>query len=114
MAKITDPKPPDQPEEGSDPPETAGEGTPEAKASEQTVMTKNERTHERENAEEKARALKELDDAPVVKVLGYMDGSIAVRLGWKHGMHVVSNSRFKFMREDLDMNILDDPDDYLF
>jgi len=111
MAKITDPKPPEQPEEGSSSQQTAQQNAPEAKADGQAT-TQDEHVHE--NAEEKARALKELDDAPVVKVLGYMDGSIAVRLGWKHGMHVISNSRFKFMREDLDMNILDDPDDYLF
>lgn len=55
-----------------------------------------------------------LDPAPSVTVLGIMDGNIAVRLGWKHGMHIVSNSRFKFMREDLEMNVVDDPEEYLF
>lgn len=110
MAKITDP----EPEEGNDPPEGGVPSTPDTKASSQIGQNKAERERERESAEQEARALKELDDAPTVKVLGYMDGSIAVRLGWKHGMHVISNSRFKFMREDLDMNIIDEPDDYLF
>lgn len=56
----------------------------------------------------------QLDPVPAVTVLGHMDGNIAVRLGWKHGMHVFSNSRFKFMREELEMNITDDPEEYLF
>lgn len=111
MAKLTNP----EPEENNKPPQENGNpGTPDTKAGEQAGQNKGERERERESAEQEARALKELDDAPTVKVLGYMDGSIAVRLGWKHGMHVISNSRFKFMREDLDMNIVDEPDDYLF
>jgi hypothetical protein len=55
-----------------------------------------------------------LDEAPVVTVLGIMDGNMAVRLGWKHGMHVISNQRFKFMKEDLELNVIDNPDEYLF
>ena len=66
------------------------------------------------NGDEGERRRGQLDDVPTVTVLGYMDGNIALRLGWKHGMHVVSNSRFKFMREDLEMKILDNPDEYLF
>jgi hypothetical protein len=60
------------------------------------------------------RKRNQLDPVPNVTVLGYMDGNIALRLGWRTGMRVVSNSRFKFMREELEMNIIDDPDEYLF
>jgi hypothetical protein len=64
--------------------------------------------------EDETRRPGQLDPVPSVHVLGTMDGNIAVRLGWKHGMHVISNSRFKFMREELEMEITDNPDDYLF
>jgi hypothetical protein len=55
-----------------------------------------------------------LDPPPEITVLGIMDGNLAIRLHWKHGMHVISNSRFKFMREDLEVKINDDPENYLF
>lgn len=69
-----------------------------------------------EDADEAAERRRpgKLDSVPKVTVLGHMNGNIALRLGWRHGMHVVSNSRFKFMREDLEMDITDDPEDYLF
>jgi hypothetical protein len=60
------------------------------------------------------RGRNQLDDAPKVTVLGLMDGNIAIRIGWRRGMRVVSNQRFKFMREELEMDITDDPDEYLF
>ena len=55
-----------------------------------------------------------LDEPPEITVLGIMDGNLAIRLHWKHGMHVISNSRFKFMRDDLEVKINDDPENYLF
>lgn len=54
------------------------------------------------------------DPAPKITVLGFMDGQIAIRLGWRHGMSVVSQSRFRFLRDDLAMNVEDNQDDYLF
>lgn len=58
---------------------------------------------------------RELDPIPTVWVLGQMGGShVALRFGWAHGMHPVSNSRFKFMREELKLNIIDDAEKYLF
>jgi hypothetical protein len=64
--------------------------------------------------ERQQRSGGKLDDVPVVTVLGIMDGNMALRFGWKHGMHVISNQRFKFMKEDLELNIIDNPDEYLF
>lgn len=52
--------------------------------------------------------------APKVTVLGYMDSQIAVRLGWKPGMLAISQSRFRFLRDDLGMDVTDDPAHYLF
>lgn len=54
------------------------------------------------------------DPAPKITVLGFMDGQIAIRLGWRHGMSVVSQSRFRFLRDDLAMSVEDNQDDYLF
>lgn len=54
------------------------------------------------------------DPKPKITVLGFMDGQIAIRLGWRHGMSVVSQSRFRFLRDDLDMEVIDNADDYLF
>jgi len=73
-----------------------------------------EREGEREGDQNRPTPAGRLESAPKVTVLGYMNGNIALRLHWKHGMHVVSNSRFKFMREELEMAITDDPDEYLF
>jgi hypothetical protein len=54
------------------------------------------------------------DPLPRIKVLGRMEGQIAVQLGWRKGMVAISNSRFRFLRDDLGMNIRDNPDEYLF
>lgn len=67
-----------------------------------------------DNGDDQPRRRNKLDPVPQVTVLGHMDGNIAIRLGWQHGMRVVSNSRFKFMREELEMDITDDPEEYLF
>ena len=64
--------------------------------------------------EGQTRRRTKLDETPVVTVLGIMDGNIALRLHWKHGMHVISNQRFKFMRDELELKINDDPEEYLF
>lgn len=61
-----------------------------------------------------SRTETELDAPPNIYVLGHMEGNIAVRLGWRHGMHVVSNSRFKFLKQDLGANVVDDESKYLF
>lgn len=55
-----------------------------------------------------------LDPAPKAVVLGPMDGSIAVQLGWLHGIRVISSQRFRFMKDDLGFDVTDNPDDYLF
>lgn len=73
-----------------------------------------EEAMERQRTGAAPRRRPQLDDAPTVIVLGLMDGNIAIKLGWRPGMRVVSNSRFKFMREELEMNIVDNPDEYLF
>jgi hypothetical protein len=56
----------------------------------------------------------EQDPTPRVTVIGRMDGQIAVRLGWRKGMVAISLSRFRFLREDLGLDIYDSPEDYLF
>lgn len=69
---------------------------------------------EERESERSGQRGRDIDPAPKVTVLGYMDGNLALRLGWKHGMQIVSNSRFKFMRDDLGMDVTDNTDDYLF
>lgn len=56
----------------------------------------------------------ELDPKPKIIVLGHMDGQVAARLGWRHGLSVISNSRFRFLKEELDFDVTDNRDDYLF
>lgn len=51
---------------------------------------------------------------PTITVLGRMDGQIALRLGWRKGMVAISVSRFRFLRQDLGIDIQDDPSKYLF
>lgn len=55
-----------------------------------------------------------LDPAPKATVLGPMDGSVAVQLGWLHGIRVISSQRFRFIKDDLGFEVRDDPEDYLF
>lgn len=51
---------------------------------------------------------------PTVTVLGYMDSQIAIRLSWKSGMVAISQSRFRFLRDDLGLEVLDNQENYLF
>lgn len=65
---------------------------------------------------EKDETTPDLEPVPCVFVLGHTTtgDNVAVSLAWKRGMTTVSNSRLKFMREELSMNIIDDPAKYLF
>jgi hypothetical protein len=100
MAKIV-PDPADSPKGSEE----------EAEAAEAAKAAKEEAEEDDGNGNGQER---ELTDPPVVTVLGHMDGSVALRLGWKHGLHIVSNSRFRFMKEDLSMDVTDNKEDYLF
>lgn len=77
-----------------------------------------QRQGQQEEQEERStrpsRPVEKPDPAPKITVLGFMDGQIAIRLGWRHGMSVVSQSRFRFLRDDLGMEVIDNQDDYLF
>jgi hypothetical protein len=55
-----------------------------------------------------------VDPAPRLTVIGRTENQIALRLGWRPGMVTVSQSRFRFMRDDLGMNVTDEPENYLF
>lgn len=100
MAKIEDPQ-----ERGK------VEDLPEQRQGQQEE-TEEER-EEREDRQTGDRKNLPLDKAPTIMVIGFMDGQIAVRLGWRHGMSVVSRSRFRFMKEDLGMAVIDNPENYL-
>ena len=54
------------------------------------------------------------DPLPRITVLGHMDHQVALRLGWRQGMVAISQSRFKFLANELGMDILDQPENYLF
>ena len=57
-----------------------------------------------------------LNPVPCLTVLGHTAGGdqAAVRLGWRRGLITMSNSRLKFLREELEMKVVDNPDEYLF
>ena len=55
-----------------------------------------------------------VDPTPRVTVLGRMDSQVALRLGWRQGMVAISVSRFKFLQNELGLDIRDDPEQYLF
>ncbi len=54
-----------------------------------------------------------LDSRPWVEVLGVLDGHYVVRLGWKYGAHVIAGIRLRFLRDELNMEVRDNPDSYV-
>lgn len=60
------------------------------------------------------RQEQQFDHAPKLTVIGIMDTQIAIRLAWRTGMVAISQSRFRFLRDDLGMEVTDDPEHYLF
>jgi hypothetical protein len=65
-----------------------------------------EQRHAPEQEQEKA--------APSITVIGYMEKQVAIHRDWKPGMVVISPSRLRFLRDDLGIDVSDDPQNYLF
>jgi hypothetical protein len=63
--------------------------------------------------EEGAAAERELDQVPKVIVIGKMDGNYAIRLSWNRGVQIISLSRLRFLKEELHLDVDDDPANYV-
>jgi hypothetical protein len=87
---------------------------PEDEGTQEKVPEQREREHNADDDLENVNKRSQIETAPTVRVIGYMDSQVAVRLGWRQGMVAVSQSRFKFMRDELQMDVQDEPKDYLF
>jgi hypothetical protein len=56
---------------------------------------------------------RQLGPIPWVQVLGYMDAQLAIRLSWSLGVKVISTSRLRFLRDELEIEVRDDPSTYV-
>lgn len=56
---------------------------------------------------------RDLAEVPWVEVLGRLDDSLAIRLGWAHGVRIVSGTRLRFLREELSVDVRDNPAGYI-
>jgi hypothetical protein len=63
--------------------------------------------------DELKRAEDDFDPKPTIQVLGRMDAKYAIRLGWENGIHTISPQRLTFLKNEMGMNVEDDPDNYV-
>lgn len=55
-----------------------------------------------------------LQERPKLTVLGELNGGVAIQLGWQHGLFTISQSRLRFLRDELGTEVTDNKRDYLF
>src|SRR5882757_7976842 len=111
MAKTEDPR--QEQEEKQEEQAQAGTELPEQR---QQQVQPQQPPAQRQNQQQQVhpQAPRVLEPAPRLLVIGYMDSQVALRVGWRAGMLAISQSRFKFLRDELGMEVHDNPDDYLF